>query len=201
MLQLGPAPTATSLVSIAAHDFRGPGATIFHGQLYPDRRSLTHRAPVMNAVTPITSHQSVTILPDPPPIVLRFAGLHPSDLGKFRMHDERRGGDLSHVDHDHSQKNRVEIGHSGWIEELRAEVAAASRANLENHVAALAAKSRKKQIEAVKETGLVDPWRRCRTGPLREGILTVNKSWFGGTGCEAWQMIGSRLSARMPSRS
>ncbi len=140
----------------------------------------------MNAVTPITSHQSVTILPDPPPIVLRFAGLHPSDLGKFRMHDERRGGDLSHVDHDHSQKNRVEIGHSGWIEELRAEVAAASRANLENHVAALAAKSRKKQIEAVKETGLVDPWRRCRTGPLREGILTVNKSWFGGTGCEAW---------------
>ena len=140
----------------------------------------------MNAVTPITSHQSVTILPDPPPIVLRFAGLHPADLGKFRMHDKRKGGDLSHVDHEHSQRNRVEIGHSGWIEELRAEVAAASRANLENHVAALATKSRKKQIKAVKETGLVDPWRRCRAGPLREGILTVNKAWFGGAGCEAW---------------
>lgn len=140
----------------------------------------------MNAVTPITSHQSVTILSDPPPIVLRFAGLHPADLGKFRMHDKRRGGDLSHVDQEHSQKNRVEIGHSGWIEELRAEVAAASRTNLDNHVAALAMKSRRKQIKAVKETGLVDPWRRCRAGPLREGILTVNKAWFGGTGCEAW---------------
>ena len=140
----------------------------------------------MNAVTPITSHQSVTILPDPPPIVLRFAGLHPADLGRFRMHDKRKGGDLSHVDHEHSQKNRVEIGHSGWIKELRAEVAAASRANLENHVAALATKSRKKQIKAVRETGLVDPWRRRRAGPLREGILTVNKAWFGGTGCEAW---------------
>ncbi|MBC7137243.1 MAG: hypothetical protein H5U17_00625 [Defluviimonas sp.] len=25
-----------------------------------------------------------------------------------------------------------------------------------------------------------------QSGPLRDGILTVNKAWFGGTGCDAW---------------
>ncbi|WP_417274025.1 hypothetical protein [Celeribacter halophilus] len=33
-----------------------------------------------------------------PPIVLRFQGLHPDNLGRFDMHDHSTGSDLSHVD-------------------------------------------------------------------------------------------------------
>lgn len=33
---------------------------------------------------------------------------------------------------------------------------------------------------------MLDPWQRCANGPLREGIITVNKSWFGGTGHAGW---------------
>jgi transposase, IS5 family len=31
-----------------------------------------------------------------PPIVLRFEGLHPKDMGKFEMHDARTGGDAAY---------------------------------------------------------------------------------------------------------
>ena len=141
----------------------------------------------MNALTDINPGTASLVPSEPPPIVLRFAGLHPGDLGRFRMHEEREGGDLSHVDREQSKENRVEFGDIGWIEDLKFEVLAASRSNLDNHLAALALKSRKKEAEAVRETGLVDPWKRCQLGPLREGILTVNKSWFGGTGFSDWQ--------------
>lgn len=97
------------------------------------------------------------------------------------MHDRLQGGDLTHVDADHSRMNRVEFGEPDWIEDLRAEIADASRANLENHVTALNAKSRRKEAARVTEEGLVDPWRRCQDSLLHEGILTVNKDWFGGT--------------------
>ncbi|PVA07424.1 hypothetical protein DC363_06170 [Thalassorhabdomicrobium marinisediminis] len=74
----------------------------------------------------------------------------------------------------------------GWKVQLCAEVEAAKRRNLQAHVAALKAKSRKKEARQVLEKGLVDPWKRGRHGPLREGILTVIKSWFGGTGFDEW---------------
>ncbi|MDB6455205.1 hypothetical protein [Falsirhodobacter sp. 20TX0035] len=127
----------------------------------------------MNAVTPITAATPSSSLPEPPPVVLRFDGLHPGDLGRVRMHDKRTGGDLSHVDPKKTGENRVEFGAAGWIETLRFEIARASRSNFENHIVALDKKSRKKEILAVKDAGLQDPWRRCKHGPLREGILTV----------------------------
>lgn len=120
------------------------------------------------------------------PIVLRFQGLHPNDLGRFQMHDARSGGDLSHVDPGSTALNEHLFGEEGWKETLLAEVDQAKRQNIHAHVAAQMAKSRKKEARGVQEQGLVDPWM-CRShGPLREGILTVNKKWFGGTGHANW---------------
>ncbi|MFC5738822.1 plasmid recombination protein [Sinirhodobacter huangdaonensis] len=120
------------------------------------------------------------------PIVLRFQGLVPRNLWRFVMHDKRRGGDLSHVDPDLTRQNEVLLGDEDWVPRLRAEIAEAQRSNLEEHLAALRSKSRQKEADQVEERGLVDPWRACDHGPLREGILTVNKLWFGGTAQGRW---------------
>ena len=53
-------------------------------------------------------------------------------------------------------------------------------------IRALEAKSRKKEAAKVKVLGLSDPWNACSEGPLREGIITVNKHWFGGAGIAKW---------------
>ena len=121
-----------------------------------------------------------------PPIVLRFQGLHPDNLGRFDMHDHRNGGDLSHVDLDASELNEVLHCEPKWQEAIKAEVAAAKRKNFLERMEALRKKGRKAEREALIVEGESDPWRRCSGGPLREGILTVNKEWFGGAGQAEW---------------
>ncbi len=54
-----------------------------------------------------------------PPIVLRFQGVHPDNLGRFDMHDHRSGGDLSHVDLDASGLNEVLHCEPNWQERSR----------------------------------------------------------------------------------
>lgn len=120
------------------------------------------------------------------PVVLRFAGLHPSELGRFRMHDERRGGDLTHVDPSATDLNEVLLAGPKWKEVIQAEVRQARQNNLHEQIEALRAKSRKKEARQVELAGPKDPWQHCKSGPLREGILTVNKKWFGGTGHADW---------------
>lgn len=121
-----------------------------------------------------------------PSIVLRFQGLHPDNLGRFDMHDHRNGGDLSHVDLEASELNEVLHCEPKWQETIKAEVAAARRDNFRERMEALRKKGRKAEREALQAEGESDPWRRCSGGPLREGILTVNKEWFGGTGQAEW---------------
>jgi hypothetical protein len=122
-----------------------------------------------------------------PPSVLRFQGLHPDNLGRFDMHDHRKGGDLSHVDLDASGLNEVLHCEPKWQETIKAEVAAAKRNNFHERQEALLKKSRKAELAALIVEGESDPWRRCSGGgPLREGILTVNKEWLGGTGQAEW---------------
>ena len=120
------------------------------------------------------------------PIVLRFAGLHPNDLGRFGMHDKRQGGDLSHVDATLSDLNEEFLAGPKWKDVIQAEVREARQNNLSEHLRALTANSRKKEARTVETAGLVDPWQRSKGGPLREGILTVSKEWFGGTGHDGW---------------
>jgi hypothetical protein len=122
------------------------------------------------------------------PIVLRFQGLHPGDLGRFSMHDKRTGGDLSHVDTEATALNEMLFGEGNWKDVLRDEIDDAKKGNLHNHVEALKAKSRKAEASNRQVQGLLDPWQRCRKGPLREGIITVNKAWFGGTGHAEWDV-------------
>ncbi|PWK55111.1 hypothetical protein C7455_1207 [Roseicyclus mahoneyensis] len=102
------------------------------------------------------------------------------------MHDQRAGGDLSHIRHDLSPQNYRVIGDEDWIDVLIAEIATAKRNNHLNEIAAREAKGRWKEAEALRRRGPVDPWKFTQEGPLREGILTVNKQWFGGAGPEEW---------------
>ncbi|WP_071676045.1 hypothetical protein [Nioella nitratireducens] len=58
--------------------------------------------------------------------------------------------------------------------------------NFEEEIAARERKGRFLEAERLRERGPVDAWKSTRGGPLREGIITVNKLWFGGTGHEHW---------------
>ncbi|MGP9792128.1 hypothetical protein [Roseinatronobacter sp. NSM] len=120
------------------------------------------------------------------PAVQRFASIFPRALRKREMHDQRAGGDLSHIRHDLSPQNYRVIGDEDWIDVLIAEIAAAKRNNHINEIAAREAKGRWKEAEDLRRRGPVDPWKFTAEGPLREGILTVNKLWFGGTGPQEW---------------
>ncbi|TQS72247.1 hypothetical protein ERN12_00025 [Rhodobacteraceae bacterium] len=121
-----------------------------------------------------------------PPIVLRFSGLWPHTLRRFRFHDERRGGDLGHVDLRRTKANEILVGGEKWHQVIRDEIVQMKQHNFEQHLAALHKKSRKSEVRRVEEAGPADPWRVSKEGPLREGILTVNKDWFGGSGQAQW---------------
>ncbi len=120
------------------------------------------------------------------PIVLRFASMFPRDLKRREMHDKRTGGDLTHIRMDLSHLNTQPVGGPDWIERLHGEIAAAMEHNFEEEIAARERKGRFLEAERLRERGPVDPWKSTRGGPLREGIITVNKMWFGGTGHEHW---------------
>ena len=120
------------------------------------------------------------------PIVLRFASIFPRDLKRREMHDKRTGGDLTHIRTDLSSLNSQPVGGVDWIERLHAEIEAAIENNFEEEIAARERKGRFLEVERLRERGPVDPWKYTREGPLREGVLTVNKLWLGGTGHENW---------------
>lgn len=120
------------------------------------------------------------------PIVLRFASLFPRELKRREMHRKRKGGDLSHIRHELTGLNHRWVGEEGWIDDFLQTVERVARENLQNEIDAREEKRRWTEVERVKERGLVDPWKFTKKGPLREGILTVNKDWFGGAGIEEW---------------
>lgn len=120
------------------------------------------------------------------PIVLRFANLKPKDLGRFKMHDRRAGGDLAHVDLSRISLNRTEHGGADWSLRFTRRILQAARKNLGAQVLALREKGRIKDAERCQQQGRVPPWNGNTDAPLREGILTVNKAWFGGSGADEW---------------
>lgn len=119
-------------------------------------------------------------------IVLRFRGLFPRQLGKFKMHGDRSGGQLDHIDHAESHRNETLVGGPDWISELRADIHAAAAANLAAEIAARLQRQRPAEAAKVAARGPVDPWASSKEGPLREGILSVNAEWFGGAGYANW---------------
>lgn len=122
------------------------------------------------------------------PVVLLFKNLHPRDVNHFLAHGARQGGDVAHVDPQFSHLNRIELGSDEALRALPAQIAAVAEANHAAELGALRAKSRHREAAAVAARGPVDPWRPTKSGPLREGILTVRAAWFGGSGQSAWDM-------------
>lgn len=122
----------------------------------------------MTAHTPITLH----------PVVLRFAEMFPSALPLFEVHRRRSGGDLDHIDADATPRNRLLIGGPDWAAEALAEIEYMRHENLAEELAALKAAKRKKDMDARIREGLKDPWKASKGGPLREVILTANRSYF-----------------------
>ncbi|MDO9640891.1 MAG: plasmid recombination protein [Pseudotabrizicola sp.] len=119
-------------------------------------------------------------------VVLRFKGLYPHQLARIRMHGNRSGGDLSHIDVEQTKKNEILIGPDTWMEDLKAEIAQVAARNLKDIVAARKTRQRPTEAAALKKRGPTDPWARSKEGPLREGILSANAKWFGGSGAAKW---------------
>ncbi|WP_417480573.1 plasmid recombination protein [Maricaulis maris] len=120
------------------------------------------------------------------PIVLRFKGMAPDLMHRFALHDGRSGGDLSHVDLAATRENRVLHGRPDWHKEVKQRIDDLRHANHREEIRAQLAKHRIKAAKEILLEGPSDPWRASKEGPMREGVLTVHKSFFGGVGRLAW---------------
>ena len=122
------------------------------------------------------------------PVVLRFQSMFPAAVPRFKMHGDRKGQDLEHVDPERTKANTVLIGDEDWQEQLMGEIELARYANLASELDALWARKRKKEHAERLREGLKDPWRDSKGGPLREVILTAHKDWFAQA--DAAQPVG-----------
>ncbi|WP_340108455.1 plasmid recombination protein [Pikeienuella sp. HZG-20] len=112
------------------------------------------------------------------PVVLRFAGMFPADLGGYETHRTRKGGDLGHVNPNPPRPNRVLIGPRDWAARARAMIDKMKTENYADELEPLTRQRRTSQIKKRMVEGPRDPWRATRHGPLREVILTANRKWF-----------------------
>ncbi|WP_330629382.1 hypothetical protein RPE78_17490 (plasmid) [Thioclava litoralis] len=114
------------------------------------------------------------------PVVLRFKGMFPHQLGKFQMHGRREGGDLGHIDMGRFDPNRPPlIGGVDWLEKAHTEVEWMRAENFANELASLEKRRRKADVIRRTSEGPKNPWRASKHGPMREVILTANKKFFG----------------------
>ena len=114
------------------------------------------------------------------PVVLRFEGMDPSDIGGYEAHRTRRGGDLGHVDPDKPAPRRL-LGTETWAQEALAEIALMKIQTFAAELDDLDRRNRRKDLAKRNIEGPRDPWRASRHGPMRELILTANKEWFEHT--------------------
>ncbi|WP_344717011.1 plasmid recombination protein [Sagittula marina] len=119
--------------------------------------------------------------------MLRFKGMAPDLMHRFVLHDGRSGGDLSHVDLEATWENRVLRGRPDWHAKVKQRIHLVRHANHREEIRAQLAKHRIKAAKEILLEGSSDPWRPSKEGPMREGILTVHKSFFGGVGRLEWE--------------
>lgn len=114
------------------------------------------------------------------PVVLRFAELYPQQLYRYRMHGERKQQEdrLDHVDLSRTALNEQILGSPNWHKELMQAVRLASLQNINQQVEALRAAKRHKEADRRLIEGPSDPWRKSKSGPLREFVITANREWF-----------------------
>lgn len=114
-------------------------------------------------------------------VVLRFAGLHPSNLSRLEMHARRAGGDLEHCDPIKMEKQKTArplIGADNWVADTLETIQGMRGDNFTDELAGLIQRKRHADIRRRLSEGQHDPWRPSKHGPMRELILTVNKDWF-----------------------
>lgn len=114
------------------------------------------------------------------PVVLRFEGMDPTDIGGYEAHGYRKGGDLGHIDRNKPKPRRL-IGSETWAAEARAEIEVMKLETFAAELEDLDRRNRRKDLEKRRMEGARDPWRASRHGPMRELILTANKDWFEQT--------------------
>ena len=114
------------------------------------------------------------------PVVLRFEGMDPSDIGGYEAHRYRKNGDLGHIDRD-KPKPRLLIGTATWAEEALAEIKLIRMETFAAELTDLDRRNRRKDLKKRRIEGPRDPWRASRHGPMREILLTANKEWFDET--------------------
>ena len=114
------------------------------------------------------------------PVVLRFDGMNPSDIGGYEAHHYRKNGDLGHIDRD-KPKPRLLIGTATWAEEALTEIKLIKMETFAAELTELDRRNRRKDLKKRRIEGPRDPWRASRYGPLREVLLTANKDWFDET--------------------
>ncbi|PVH27231.1 plasmid recombination protein [Pararhodobacter oceanensis] len=114
------------------------------------------------------------------PVVLRFEGMNPDQIGRYEVHRLRKGGDLGHIDPNKPKPRRL-IGSETWAQEALAEINLMKTQNFAYELADLDRRNRRKDIAKRVVEGPRDPWRASKHGPLREVILTANKEWFEKT--------------------
>ncbi|WP_281969198.1 plasmid recombination protein [Roseovarius nanhaiticus] len=114
------------------------------------------------------------------PVVLRFEGMNPSDIGGYEAHRYRKGGDLGHIDPDKPEPCRL-LGSENWAENAIAEIQQMKMDTFAAELEDLDRRNRRKDLRKRLVEGPKDPWRASRHGPMREVILTANKEWFDQT--------------------
>ncbi|WP_281985116.1 plasmid recombination protein [Thalassorhabdomicrobium marinisediminis] len=114
------------------------------------------------------------------PVVLRFEGMDPGDIGGYEAHRLRRGGDLGHIDPNKPAPRRL-IGTATWAQEALAEIELMKIETFAAELEDLDRRNRRKDLAKRRIEGPRDPWRASRHGPMRELILTANKEWFEHT--------------------
>ena len=114
------------------------------------------------------------------PVVLRYEGMDPSDIGGYEAHRYRKGGDLGHIDRNKPRPRRL-LGTATWAAEARAEIELMKVETFAAELEDLDRRNRRKDLKKRRIEGPRDPWRASRHGPMRELILTANKEWFEQT--------------------
>ncbi|MGJ8590322.1 MAG: hypothetical protein ACSHXW_19645 [Yoonia sp.] len=110
------------------------------------------------------------------PIVLRFAGMHPSDISGYEAHRYRKYGDLGHIDRD-KPKPRLLIGATNWAEEALAEIKLIKMETFAAELTDLDRRNRRKDLKKRRIEGPRDPWRASVAGSLadsQQGLVRRN---------------------------
>ncbi|WP_420555750.1 hypothetical protein [Roseovarius sp.] len=122
-------------------------------------------------------------------VVYHMEGWTPDQLKRMQAHHKRDGKDTEHCDPRRFEMNEVIHGNRDtWADDFLADVERVKELNLENEVAALDHRGRRKEAARRHKKGHQDPWKTSGTlGCVRSIVLTANAEWFRQAGFEEFE--------------